>query len=111
MYEYAAKLVRAVDGDTVILDLDLGFYSWRIGQSYRLLRIDAPELPTLEGVVSREALKAFLVGKTLLARTHKADSFGRFLVELTADGINVSDWMVSNKLARYREYRAEEQQS
>ena len=41
MYQYAARFVRAVDGDTVGLDLDLGFYQWRLGRTYRLARLDA----------------------------------------------------------------------
>lgn len=111
MYEYAARLAPSVrhpsgviDGDTVLLDLDLGFYQWRKDQSYRLLRIDAPELPTVEGIAAKGALIAFLYGKKLIARTEKSDHFGRFLVDLTADGVNVSDWLVSSGLAILRTY-------
>lgn len=104
MYEYRAKLVRVKDGDTVVLDLDLGFYSWRLNQPYRLLRIDTPEMNTAEGKESRTALEDFLAGKVLAARTQKSDNFGRFLAELLADGENVSDWLVSNGYAKYKSY-------
>lgn len=104
MYEYAAKLVRVVDGDTVHLDLDLGFYAWRLGQSYRLLRVNAPELNTVEGKAAKTALETFLVGKTLMAHTQKSDNFGRFLAELYADNQNVSDWLVTNGFAAYKAY-------
>lgn len=104
MYEYAAKLIRVIDGDTLVLDLDLGFYSWRVGQSYRLLRIDAPELPTPEGKAAKAALEAVLLGKAMTVRTYKADSFGRFLAEVLADHTNVSDWLVANGHAKYRSY-------
>ena len=109
IWTFPARLVRVIDGDTVVLDLDLGFYQWRLGRSYRLARIDAPELNTELGKVARAAVDAFLVGesllvKSLLAQTSKADNFGRFIVELLADGENVSDWLVANGHAIYRTF-------
>lgn len=109
LYTYAAKLVRVVDGDTVHLDLDLGFYQWREGQSYRLLRVNAPEMSTVEGGAAKVALEGFLAGKTLVAHTEKSDHFGRFLADITATdaaGVqtNVSDWLVANKFAAYKSY-------
>ena len=45
MYEYAAKIDRVVDGDTVDVTLDLGF-SIRYQARVRLLGINAPESRT-----------------------------------------------------------------
>jgi micrococcal nuclease len=109
LYNYAARLVRCVDGDTVRLDLDLGFFEWRHDQSYRLLRINAPEMSTPEGVEAKVALELFLSGKTLVAHTEKSDHFGRFLADITATdaaGVetNVSDYMVSSGHAVYKTY-------
>jgi micrococcal nuclease len=104
LYEYRAKLIRVIDADSIVLDIDLGFYEWRLGQSYRLLRINAPELNTEEGKVARVALEKFLAGKNIIAQTQKSDSFGRFLVELYADSQNCSDWLVSNGFAVYKVY-------
>jgi micrococcal nuclease len=104
MYEYAATLMRVVDGDTVRLDLDLGFYERRVDQPYRLLRINAPEMNTDEGKAAKIWLEAFLVGKSLMAHTQKSDSFGRFLTELYADNQNVSDALVSAGQAIYKTY-------
>lgn len=106
MYQYAARLVRVVDADTVVLDLDLGFYQWRLNRSYRLARINAPELNTPEGVAARSALVERLYGATsFLVQTSRADSFDRWIVELYADGANVSDWLVTSGLAVYHTYR------
>lgn len=105
MYQYASRFVRAVDGDTVGLDLDLGFYQWRLGRTYRLARIDAPELRTEGGPAARDALMQMLSGaQSLLAATSKADSFDRWIVELYADGQNVSDALVAGGYAAYRTY-------
>lgn len=106
MYQYRARLVRVVDADTVVLDLDLGFYQWRLGRSYRLARINAPEISTPEGAAAKAALERALANVTaFLVSTAKADSFDRWIVELYADGSNVSDWLVANGFAEYHTYR------
>lgn len=105
MYTYAARLVRVVDGDTVVLDLDFGFYQWRLNRSYRLARIDAPEMSTMEGHEARSWLVVRLSGvRAYLVTTSKADSFDRWIVELYADGINISDALVTASMAAYRTY-------
>jgi micrococcal nuclease len=104
VYEYRCTLIRVVDADTVRLTLDLGFYLKREDQSYRLLRIDAPEMSTVEGKAAKVWLEQYLVGKSLLAQTQKSDSFGRFLAELYADGSNVSDAIVAAGQAVYKVY-------
>lgn len=114
MFEYRALLVRVHDGDTVLLDLDLGFGIWRrakrVGDvststtAYRLSRINAPELSEIGGPESRVALEAFLGTKSLVASTQKADGFGRYVIELLAEGRNASDWLVENGFAVYKTY-------
>lgn len=104
MYDFNATLGRVVDGDTVHLDLDLGFFEWRRDQSYRLLRVNAPEMSTSEGVAAKDWLATYLMGKKLTAHTEKSDHFGRYLVELTADGVSVSDALVTAGHAVYKTY-------
>jgi hypothetical protein len=43
MYEYNCKIVRVIDGDSIILDIDLGFGLWIHGESIRLFGVDCPE--------------------------------------------------------------------
>lgn len=106
MYTYAARLKRVVDGDTVVLDLDLGFYQWRIDRSYRLGRIDAPEMSTSQGIAAKDHLIAILNGASFfMVTTAKSDSFDRWIVELFADGRNVNDQMVVDGFASYRIFR------
>lgn len=101
-YVYAAKLVRVVDGDTVILDIDLGCHVWLHDQRCRLLGINAPESHTETKEAGNAAtawLRELLAdAKELLIRTHvdKSDSFGRILVELWADGHNINYSMVQD---------------
>ena len=43
MYEFKCKLVKVVDGDTIDIDIDLGFGVWLQKQRIRLYGIDTPE--------------------------------------------------------------------
>ncbi|HEV8489038.1 MAG TPA: thermonuclease family protein [Candidatus Limnocylindrales bacterium] len=97
LFTYAVEVVDVIDGDTVHLDIDVGFHTWRRGERYRLARINAPEMSTVGGPLSRAALAAKLeAAGTVIASTKKADAYGRYLVELIADGENLNDWMVAN---------------
>lgn len=105
IYEYKAVLGRVVDADTVVMTIDCGFDIYRHAQPYRLLRINAPEMRFKAGKKSKEALIQFLADKQeFVVQTHKTDVYGRFLAELTVDGINVSDWLVANGHAKYHDY-------
>lgn len=118
MYEYAVRRVeRVVDGDTVDLEIDLGFYQFAVLR-FRLLGIDTPEIygryATAEGTAAKEFVENWFEGKffegfTVVARTKKADSFGRWLVDLyaisseTSEAIYLSDDLLDAGLAK--EYR------
>ena len=46
MFEYNCKMVRVVDGDTVDVDIDLGFGVWLRDERVRIMGIDTPESRT-----------------------------------------------------------------
>ncbi len=100
LFTYAVAVMDVYDGDTVHLDIDLGFHTWRRGERYRLARINAPELHAPSGLASRDALAAQLAAaKVIVVTTSKADNYGRYLVEIEADGKNLNDWMLAQGLA------------
>jgi len=91
MYEYRCNVVHIVDGDTVDVDIDLGFGVWMKKQRIRLYGIDTPESRTrdLEEKKYGLAAKAFLTGMLddeagITLKTHKdaEGKFGRILGEL-----------------------------
>ena len=91
MYEYRCKVVHIVDGDTVDVDIDLGFGVWMKKQRIRLYGIDTPESRTrdLEEKKYGLAAKKFLTGMlddeaSITLKTHKdkEGKFGRILGEL-----------------------------
>ena len=76
MYEYRCKVVRVVDGDTVDVDVDLGFGVWLKKERVRLLGIDTPESRTRDKVEKQYGLaaKAFLkqvLGTSPILKTTK----------------------------------------
>lgn len=97
MYEYRAVVTSVHDGDTVTVDIDLGFGIRVLQEKIRLTGIDAPELDCDGGKASRTALISKVLGNTLLIRTEKdrKEKWGRYLGTLILDGgINVNDWLV-----------------
>ena len=46
MYEYNSKILRVVDGDTIDVDIDLGFGITMVNQRIRLQGVDTPESRT-----------------------------------------------------------------
>ena len=84
MYEYRCKVVHIVDGDTVDVDIDLGFGVWMKKQRIRLYGIDTPESRTRDlekkkyGLMAKEMVLAHLpIGSTQILRTHK-DGVGKY---------------------------------
>ena len=118
MYEYHAKLVRVIDGDTVITNTDMGKSVWLFDDVWRLARINAPEMKgeTREaGLQSRDELNRFLADRTLKIRSvknrqgkEKKGSFARYLAEVYIlvgeTEFCVNDWMVAQNLAVYQDY-------
>jgi|TARA_R110000803_G_scaffold190196_1_gene252721 micrococcal nuclease len=88
MHEYKATMLRIVDGDTVDVDIDLGFGVWLRKQRIRLFGIDTPESRTRDlqekyyGNLAKNYIKDRLpVGSVFNLKTEKDDrgKFGRIL--------------------------------
>lgn len=89
---FPCSLVQVVDGDTVDLDIDVGFYL-RARVRVRLMGVDAPEkrkATMLSARASELWLRERLQGQDLLVRTYKSDAFGRWLADLFIVGSSVS---------------------
>lgn len=107
MYEYKATVVKVVDGDTVDVDIDLGFGIVLTDERVRIMGIDTPESRTrdkvekLFGLASKNRLKEIL-GKVTTLKTFAAKDgedmkgkFGRILGDFIAeDGRMVTDILI-----------------
>lgn len=102
MYSYSATVTRVIDGDTVVLDVDLGFRI-RHQVTARLDGIDAPELHTGGGGLAKMALVGLVSGRTLRADTvmDRTEKYGRVLVTLfLEDGSTANQAMLDSGNAR-----------
>ena len=106
-YEYNCTVNRVVDGDTVDVDIDLGFGIVLTDERVRIMGIDTPESRTSDkvekvfGLASKERLKQ-LLGKRAVLKTQIAKDgedmkgkFGRILGDFIApDGRLVTEVMI-----------------
>ena len=96
MWTYRAKVVRVVDGDTVDVDIDLGFGMTYKKQRVRMLGIDTPESRTRDlvekkfGKASKKHLKGILESGDIELVSHDKGKFGRILGELFMGGSTFS---------------------
>lgn len=106
---YNAAVVRIVDGDTIRLDIDLGFDIVLKNQSVRLYKVDTPECRTRDlkekaaGLLAKEVVQNLIaVGERVFIRT-KLDTkgkFGRLLgTIITTDNININEHLIDNNYA------------
>ena len=112
MYEYKAKVVRIIDGDSIELDIDLGFDIVLSKQNVRLYGVDAPESRTRDLVEKEKGLRAKARVEELLASTNGnfilyskgVGKYGRCLGEIkiersVQDVINLNELLINEGLA------------
>ena len=72
MYEYKVNILKVVDGDTVDVDIDLGFGVWLRNERVRLAGIDTPESRTSDaiekvfGQAAKDRLNSLLGAEAIL---------------------------------------------
>ena len=99
MYEYRCKVLKVIDGDTVDVDIDLGFGTWIHNERVRIMGIDTPESRTSNDIEKKFGLAAKsrlqeLLGETAILKTQVSKKgedmkgkFGRILGDfMTEDG-------------------------
>jgi len=86
MFQYEAKIIRIVDGDTLWMDIDLGFCIHH-QIDVRLARIDTPEtvyfkLGGIEDKAKNYVMNCVPPGATCIVDISKPDKYGRFLADV-----------------------------
>ena len=109
VYEYSCKIVRVVDGDTVDVDIDLGFGVWMHNERVRLHGIDTPESRTRDleekkfGLLAKDQVDHFLPKgsiQTLVTVKDKVGKFGRILGKFKIEDhqyptpTTINEWMI-----------------
>jgi micrococcal nuclease len=120
MYEYKATVKRVIDGDSLVLDIDLGFYMFMNETKIRLYGLDTPEMNAEDPLLRLQAVLAtrylydnLPVGSKVIIKTilDKREKYGRLLATIfTEDGFNINEGLLNNKLAiSYKDLTREEQ--
>ena len=103
MYEYRVILDRVVDGDTVDVDIDLGFDTWLSKQRIRLYGLDTWESRTRDlevkakGLLAKEFTKQMVSeAEEIILISHGKGKYGRILGEVICDGVSLNDALIEN---------------
>lgn len=98
-YKYNVKIKKVVDGDTVDIDIDLGFGVWLHKERVRIMGIDTPESRTsntvekLFGLAAKAALSDLLpIGSMQVLVIEEYDAKGKF-------GRILGDFVIGDKMA------------
>ena len=85
-YVFNATVLKIIDGDTVDVDVDLGWNISVTNQRIRLYAVDCPESRTRDleekkyGLAAKAFVQEFLpIGSQVLLRTHDKGKYGRYL--------------------------------
>ncbi len=107
MYQYNAKVIRWVDGDTLLCLIDLGFYTHK-EERLRLARIDTPELRGAEKEEGKRVQKLvtekFPPDTIIRVDSKKRDSYGRFIAELYYEDKSINQWLIDSGNAKEVHY-------
>jgi micrococcal nuclease len=111
---------RIIDGDSLVLDIDLGFYMFMNETKIRLYGLDTPEMNSEDPLLRLQAVLAtrylydnLQVGDKVIIKTvlDKREKYGRLLATVfTKGGVNINEGLLQNRLAvAYKGLSREEQ--
>ena len=110
MYEYKCNVVKVVDGDTVDVDIDLGFGVWLKDERVRMMGMETPESRTsdkvekLFGLAAKEKLKSLLGESPILKTQVNKDGedmkgkFGRILGDFSVYHAPTDAWRMATDI-------------
>jgi len=97
-YRYRATLNRVIDGDTYVLDVDLGF---RITAAItvRVRGVDTPEVvgaTKAAGLAAAGYAAALLAGAPIVIESYKdKQSFARWVADVYVDGVSIATALIA----------------
>lgn len=93
MYQYKCIVLNVIDGDTIKVDIDVGFNIWVRNLSVRLIGLDTPALRANDpvdkayGQLCKGAVQKMLpIGSTQIIKTTIEDKYGRILGDFLFEG-------------------------
>lgn len=107
IYNYKAKVIRVIDGDTVKLNIDLGFnVNWETNA--RMAGINAAELKATDALLKESADKAKQYLETMIKpndsvtiKSKELDKYKRPVVEIiTKQGVNLNEDLLKKGIVK-----------
>ena len=104
-FVYNAVVRSVYDGDTIRVDIDMGFDHWIMNESIRFMGVDAPEIrgeERPEGLLTKEwLLNKIPIGTKVVLETYKdrTGKYGRYLGYIWLDGVNINEQMIAEGFA------------
>lgn len=100
MFEYQAKVFNVVDGDTLDVEIDLGF-KIATKQRIRLAHVDTPERSQENYAEAKKLVEDLTLKKNVFLRTSKPSKWGYYLAEvITETGQDVAQVLISQNLGQ-----------
>ena len=99
MYQYKAKVLNVVDGDTIDVSVDLGLQIYSL-QRIRLYGIDTPERGQPGFLEASDRLKYLILDKNVIIKTYKVSKYGQYLGEIMFDEMNINEMMITEGHAK-----------
>ena len=107
MYEYKCRVIKVVDGDTIDVDIDLGFNITLSNQRIRLQGVDTPESRTRDleekkfGLLAKEVVESYCsLDKPITLKTTKDErgKFGRILGDFLVYDSFTDSWKMLSEI-------------
>lgn len=110
-YQYPALVVSVYDGDTITVNIDLGFGVELKKQKIRLYGINTPEVRGSSrdlGIISRDYVREKILNKNIMLQSikDKKGKYGRWLgiVLMEEEKVNLNKELISKNLAIFADY-------
>ena len=111
MYKYNAIVKRVIDGDTIEVEIDLGFFV-SFKATLRLLRIDTAEVRTKNlkekkhGKAATQRVLELTKNENVVIETHSRGKYGRWLSEVFIPKKNryLTDILLEENFAKKENY-------
>ena len=92
---YPARVVRWIDGDTAVLDIDLGFGVWLHNRHARIVGVDCPERNEPGGAEATQFSRQ-LCPESVCIQSRGLDYYKRDLVIMTCDGMDLTRELIEH---------------
>lgn len=91
MYQYRATISRVIDGDTAVMDIDLGFHIWLRDVHLRLRGINTPERGKEGFQAATDFVKNFFDrNPKVIINVYGRDKYGRWLADVLDPEVSVT---------------------